>query len=356
MTNRRHARFQPQLIVWLCLLPLSAARAQLRVTVPELSWRAPRGCPSQEEVLAALPRTAQAAGLQIEAVVERSGAGYRLRLRVQGAGQSFERELRSGTCAVLAESTSWLVQLAATRLSTASTPEPAPDASSPATSSAEAPANAVSSSLVAAESADEVAPAVHLNAGPPETTNVDPHRLAAVSGGSREREGAHFQVGLGAAATDLGFRGLSPHLALDLAVALADWRLGVRLGVLLHPEITVADDAAVDLRTDAAQVFGCRLWALQAARVGPCITLSALRSVAHTRGLTGRDDEAASWLAAGPGVTLQLRIAQAVLVHLELGAWAALTPRPSFEVSDSTLARAGTLAGYARLGAGYELW
>jgi hypothetical protein len=53
---------------------------------------------------------------------------------------------------------------------------------------------------------------------------------------------------------------------------------------------------------------------------------------------------------------LQLRVTRAVLVAAEIGAWAALSPRPSFEVSDSTLARAGTLAGYARLGASYELW
>jgi hypothetical protein len=169
-------------------------------------------------------------------------------------------------------------------------------------------------------------------------------------------ERSSLRLGFGAAMIEAGLSGVAPHFALDLSLALAEWSIGLRVGALLHPVLRVAEAAEVDLQTNAGQVLGCRYWNVARVLIGPCMVVSALRTSADSTGLTGRQTSSASWLAGGPALQLQLRVMRSVLLGIEIGAWAALTPRPSFEVAGNTVARAGTLAGYSRLGAAYELW
>jgi hypothetical protein len=310
---REHGWWRLALV--LCALPLTAAGQG-----GQLRWRAPAGCPTEDAVARALADVPGAAGLDIVGTVSSDGPGYRLQLRVHGQGQSFERELTADSCGVLAESCVWLVQLAITQLSAAkeatraTVPVPAPP--------------------------------------PPEIT----HRAAADADGGNASAALHVLLGLSAAVADIGLSGVSPHLALDGALQRAGWSVGLRLGVLLHPRLDVAGSAEVALHTYAAQLLGCRRWDVSVLALGPCVTVSALHTVARTRGLTGSESSAGTWLAAGPALSVQLRLVRALLLAAEVGAWATLSPRPSFEVSGRAPAQAETLAGYARLGIAYEIW
>ncbi|HTU56979.1 MAG TPA: hypothetical protein VMF89_01075, partial [Polyangiales bacterium] len=341
--------------------------------------------------------------------------GYRLRLRVDGAAQSFERELSAGTCEVLVESAVFLVELAGSQLTAAdastqseaerarslSERDPArgqslderdsartrKGASARPTSERAAARGQASDERESArtrenganarpsdereaareQSADALeiargeAPAREpelISTDLPETTHrapVDSHP-AADGGDDVLAQTFSLRLGFGAAMIEAGLSGVSPHFALDLSLALAEWSIGLRVGALLHPLLRVAEGAEVDLQTNTAQLIGCRDWEVARVLIGPCMVLSALRTSADSTGLTGQRTSSASWLAAGPALHVQLRVVRSVLLGVELGAWATLTPRPSFEVAGNTLARAGTLAGYARVGAAYELW
>jgi hypothetical protein len=308
-----------------CWLPLLAA-AQDRGSP---RWQAPSGCPTQLEVERSLSQVDGAAALFVDAAVERDGTGYRLRLRVRGDAQSFERQLRADSCELLAESAVFLVKLASSQLSAA---EVEPALREPEQAEALRAPELVSSAL-------------------PETTHHAP--LTAADGRAPT---ASLRLGFGAAMIEAGLSGVTPHLAFDLSLGIADWSVGLRLGALLHPALRVGEGAEIDLQTNAAQLLGCRYWDLASVLIGPCLALSALHTSADSQGLTGQQTSSATWLSAGPALSLQLRLVRAVLLGVEIGAWAALSPRPSFEVAGNTVARAGTLAGYARLGAAYELW
>jgi hypothetical protein len=311
--RRRQACYGLSITVIICSLTLSAAA--------EVRWQAPAGCPTQIDVERSLSRLANdsAERLSVHAAVEREETGYHLRLQVRGEGRSFERELQAEACDVLVDTMVFLVELAGAQLAAAAKEHPAEEP------------ELVSTSV-------------------PETVHQQP--ADAASGSSRTT----LRLGAGASMIEAGLSGVSPHLALDLSLGLASWSVGLRLGALLHPVLRLADGAQVDLQTNAAQLLGCRYWDVASVLIGPCIALSALRTTARSTGLTGSDTRSANWLASGPALSLQVRLAGALLMGIEIGAWAALSPRPSFEVAGTTVARAGTLAGYARLGAAYEMW
>jgi hypothetical protein len=361
-----------------------------------LRWQAPRGCPTQQEVERSLARVESAEQLSVDAVVERDAQGYRLRLRVDGVGQRFERELSAESCEVLVESAVFLVELAGSQL-TAAAPKAgraprvraggrgrasgsdaavraddrdrvsgadeaaAREAERGRTTGSDAAARgrAGVSDIAAREAArsDVVEPEL-LSTALPETTHRAPvdSRTAAGGGDVALPQTSSLRLGFGAAVIEAGLNGVAPHFALDLSWALAEWSIGLRVGALLHPVLRVAEAAEVDLQTNAGQLLGCRYWDVARVLIGPCMVVSALRTSAESTGLTGQQSSSATWLAAGPALQLQLRVMRSVLLGIEIGAWAAVTPRPSFEVAGNTVARAGTLAGYARLGAAYELW
>ena len=329
-----------------CSLQLVAAAEDLA----QVHWRAPSGCPTQREVERLLAGVQSAAGLSVNAAVERDAHGYHLRLRVQGSGQSFERKLAADSCEVLAQSAVFLVDLAGSQLRAADTK---PEAGALVRA---VPARALDRGA-SSEAADASAREPELmSTQAPETTHHAPVGSRSAADGGEPVPGSSLRLGFGVAMIDAGLSGVTPHLALDLSLGHAAWSVGLRLGALLHPTLRVAEDADVALQTNAAQLLGCRHWDVASVLIGPCLALSALRTTADSTGLTGQQRSSANWLSAGPALQLQLRLVHRVLLGIEIGAWAALTPRPSFEVAGTTLARAGTLAGYARLGAAYELW
>jgi hypothetical protein len=341
-------------------LPLLAAAQP----AGSLRWRAPSGCPSHAEIARMLPPEAEA--LELDGEIVQEGRGYRLRLSARGGGHRFERTLRAETCDVLGESAVWLVQLASTQLSAAGDLDapgagardvPAADPDSRAAAQGSAAADSARGQDDAAQDGSPAGPSEveYLSTGAPAITHDAAATSAAESGDDSDRAGLRCQLGLGAAATELGLSGLTPHLALDVMLALADWSFGVRLGMLLHPKLRVSDGASVDLSTSAAQLLGCRLWDTGRLRLGPCGSLNALHTSARTTGLRGGEESSATWLTAGAALVLYVRVARAVLLGAELGGWAALTARPSFEVAGTTLAQAGTLSGYARLAVLYEI-
>jgi hypothetical protein len=338
--TRRPGGYGLWIIALVCWLPLSAAAEE----PGSVRWHAPGDCPTQQQVEHLLSRVDSAARLSVDAAVERDQAGYRLRLRVRGTGRSFERELAAESCELLAESAVFLVELAGSQLSAAGVAPKQVEATEPAARTDAAPEHAES----AVREPELVSSAV------PETTRRAPDESqAAADGGER---GPSLRLGFGAAMIEAGLSGVTPHLAIDLSLGISDWSVGLRLGALLHPALRVAEGAEVDLQTNAAQLLGCRYWDVASVLIGPCLALSALHTSAHSTGLTGQQTSSATWLSAGPALSLQLRVVWALLLGIEIGAWAALSPRPSFEVEGNTVARAGTLAGYARLGAAYELW
>ncbi|HKU38611.1 MAG TPA: hypothetical protein VJR89_10705 [Polyangiales bacterium] len=276
------------MILWLVLLWLSSAQA---AAASELlvDWSAPPECPAQDEVVSHVERAlGEGAKVNLTAIVRvtRFAGGYRAQLNLTSSAGFGDRELEDSRCEVLAESVALVIALSASR-STVEHGELAPDAQD--------------SGLTIA-----LSPLVSASAGPLP------------------------KVALGAGLT-FALEGLAS-LRLELGATYHAKQSSTFDGSALDDGITAG--GRFDLLRFGARV--CRLWALGATELGPCLG-AQLHRIAG-KGFGGMRSSPGHSLAWGPalGAFGRLRLWPHFALSLALDAALPLS-RQRFVFSDAGL-------------------
>jgi hypothetical protein len=327
-----------------------AVYAQDRTAPVSLTWHAPVGCPTQQDVIAQLERSEPALpALTIDARIARARDDFVLSLNVVQSGQRFERKLHGAACALLAESAVWLVRLAASQFNAA---RGADDLSGPSTSStanAEAPERDATSLQSTRASAPRAAAATSSPSRQRATVNRE---QAPTHADSRTR--IDYRVGLGLGLIALGLGGPAPAGSAVLGADFESFDIELRTSIVFHPSLDVAT-AEVTPRTFQLLLSGCTAWGNAWLRAGPCAVASTQLTFVAEEGLVHARTATALWLNAGAAGRLRLRIDTAWSLTLEAGLTFALTPRPDIQVNETSLARATRATSYVQLGSAIEL-
>jgi hypothetical protein len=339
------------MLAWLSCLSLGqSARAEAPL---KLTWHAPPECPSAAQLIALLKRRHPVLpALVIAGAIAREGDEFVLRLELT-ASERFERTLRASDCQLLTESAAWLIELAATQQ-----PQDAPQAGA-AGRTGEPASGTQPAVAVRAPAAGTLAAigGARTRVPQPEPARELVHAAAEVANPSdAPRPPLHSRVGLGVGLLAVGLSGPAPDVSLDAGIMPHPLAIELRLAAAFHPSRAIDAHAEVSFRTLYALTALCIEWQAGPWLGGPCGLLATLVTFSDGRGLLATRSESAFWLAAGLAGRFGLRIDTRWRITAELGALLALTLRPSFEVSNQTVARVGLANGYGRLGTSFEFW
>jgi hypothetical protein len=159
------------------------------------------------------------------------------------------------------------------------------------------------------------------------------------------RWGVMVSLGFGV----VGLTGVAPDAALGVALRLAQWDVGLRVGMLFHPSLALAEAAELGLRSAYLQLYGCRAWRRGPLRTGPCAVVGSYVTFVTARGLEAPRAQSELWASAGGAWQVALSVSAALTLGLEAGFTAALSARPSYHVSGADVTRVDPVAGYGRL-------
>jgi len=366
-------------MAWLALVAaggaslLIAPSTTLAREARQLVWIAPAGCPNADDLRALLTRAgSEARALDVHGVIRLQSGHYRLELRVDGGAQRFARSLRSPDCGLLAESAVWLIELAATELASsaarqggtqsaagsgdAATQTGRPDGSTTAPRRKAALEAARSSELAAdrASRRGEDSAPIYLDQSPPAVTRERDTGRGEEADDTDEAPQLAAGVGFGVAG--LGLTGAAPELSVSLEMRQRARRLGLRVETVLHPTLELESRASVSLRSSALTLYACTDFRHARLRTGPCALVQGWVTSVGPRGLRNASSDTALWANSGGSWHLLLELHPLSQLSLEVGLTVGLSSRPSFAVSDTTVALAAPVAGYVRAGYYVDLW
>ena len=285
----------------------------------QLSWQAPVGCPSAEQVRDAALRTASHAArrepLEADVRVEH-GERWAVIIRTRRAGvPAAERRLEATSCSALADATAVILALALI-----------PEAPGPAPAAAPAPVSVPEADRAHAPEADR--------------THVD-----TVS--------AHSVAASASLATDAN---TLPAPALGGRAALA-WtpgpaRIELSGGYFSDQSKTTATSpAGATFALLVAGGRGCWAVARGAVELSPCLGAEVAMVKARGFGAANNYDASAAWLAAAGGALLRVPVASWLALRADADAVVPLS-RPTFVVEgDGAVHRPASLGVRAAIGA-----
>ena len=344
---------------FLLLLGASNARAHDAI----LTWKADDECPPAATVQSRVTERIREAGRatdsldEVRAVVEREGDHFALSLSLHRGPHEVRRRLVAPTCEELVEALVWLVAIGAARS------EPVVDEGPPKEREA-----AATPSLVGAElsqpPAELAAQPVAEQKEPPLSEPAAPaqvrERVQAAAGpvpaaGRRGRRGpTWFRASLGAGIWSAHLPGPQPQMLLGAGVGLGLFYLELRFSHIFERSTRFGEDGRASIRGEALTLLGCTLFtAGRRGRLGPCLSLAGMHSVAAAYGTTDPARGAYTWLLAGAGVQAALTLWGPLALIVDLGLGIPLRARPSFSVAgQGEVARASWLAEQGSLAIG----
>lgn len=281
-----------------------------------LEWSAPHECPDRPEVLAALrqhwPEGGQTSRLRARARVVRDGAGFHLKLDLEGDAGRARRTLSDPDCAALAEAAAVLIALALENRDTTGTQEPAEDASLPPS-----PDDAASSEF-------------------------------------------HLQLTASGRA-DFGTFPQQPALGIQAQLAARIDRLYVALGATYWTPRTASSASYPSAQLSGSGLISDLSIGVDATArpvvLTPQLNLEVGRLEAEAFGIAGPEQSSTLWIAFGPAASLAVSVLDDWSIALELAGlvtayrahWLVRTPSgdvPAF-VSSSLVLRLAVRIGYA---------
>jgi len=267
----------PGLVIALSLSSLPRpARAQDALA---LTWSAPPGCPSRDDVVARVARlrpglARDASGLRATATVTPTARGrWRVRLRTEVHGDAGERSLEGRTCALLADATAVVLALAYDAL-----PEAPPAGDHPS----------LPESVVQVDDPESARPRPPTAPPPP----PPPSR--------------HLVLGIDAAVDPAAFAGTA--VALALHGALERGALRVELALSQQLPTTLAGARAgtgAEVLATTLTARACAVRARPVVSIGLCAAATGGVMWAAAFGLQRNDVAAWPWAAAGGGASLR---------------------------------------------------
>lgn len=306
------ARCRVFALVWLCGL-VAAVPAWARAEAVVLTWNAPPGCSSADDVLTRVRKLTSSAKLpegQLHAeatVAPREHGRLHLQLRVRAGRLVGERAIDGRTCDDLAGATAVVLSL----LLRSAEPLRGGEL--------EVRDTAVRDDVGGTPSTPR-ATDIGQRAGPPETARATEATEARPETTSEEPAAAHtsrhWRYALQLPLVALGVGPLpGPSFGVSLAggVLWERWSLLAESSFWLTQALTATDQAGVGAEVHRVEgaVRGCRAFPLGRLEVAPCLRMSVLHlwargSGEHVAAQTART----SWLAVGAGVQLRYPIAR----------------------------------------------
>ena len=392
---RTRARSAAQLTaVVLSLVAPTRSAAEL----VDLHWSAPDACPRGSHVqtrVASLVSQARAlrTNLRADAKVSRRGSRYALELSLTAPNFAAQRKLEAARCASIADAAAWLIAIALD-------PELADEAGQESGPRIDARVRDTTATGAPAHPTEVLTPAGESSPGETAAT-----RTGASEGEREQRIGAAGAVdpaGATRRSDSVSDTALPAQAQVDhrdpRATAAATprrlwrsrlrdaprwWRAGVFTGVfdaqLPAPQAAVGVQGGIGLgplltrlhgswmfaRTRAfetgarAEVWSqelgaavCAQWG-GAVRGGPCVTMSAYRSLGMAVGVREPRTQALYWGALGPSLQLGWTFTRAIELIAESGVQLPITARPRFTLEEvGEVGPARPLSVYARVGFG----
>lgn len=343
------------------LLALTAVEA--RADAVRLEWSAPHGCPRVNEVRARVNARARALHLATESLfvrgeVRQERAGFRLKLSIEDAGHHAERELVSPSCTELVDALAWLVTIGALRPGAVRSDDSAAGRAAAALpgdgmlASQPAEATPITSRL------QEVAPEQPTAPTPPVVAPAPASARAAEPMREPGRRRSHpwwYRTAVFAGLWSNDLPGPQAELAGDFGVGVGLLLIELRYSHLFARAQHFADDRAVRIQGQALRVHGCALFpaAKARARLGPCLGVMGLYSVAHARGIASPQRGTFFSFRGGIAAQASLRLLRRLELIAEAGLGLPLGARPGFTVAGyGEVARASRLSVQASLALG----
>ena len=330
----------------LCWSALPNVAAFADVQPSGLSWNAPVGCPTSADVRALLSRAREdTRNLMVHAVINAEAQEYVLDLRVRDDAQRFTRTLRASDCDALAQSAVWLIELAAVQLTSKPAQPRGADSMALADSAwqADRPVSTVTS-LEAAE---------YLDKSPPSVTH---DRDSAADGSNESAAEIVFAASAAAGVVGVGLTGAAPELSIAFDAQQRRLHASVRVGAVLHGPLMLEQQASLSFHSAFVELAVCDELTRGRWRTGPCAAVEGWLTFVGHDGLRDGRSESAPWLNAGGLWRLLVELHPALQLSVELGVSAGLSARPSFAVSERSVAQVAPVAGHARIAYGLRLW
>lgn len=328
----------------------------------ELEWRAPRGCPDADRVLATIdrlvgPRASSTGSTEpwarVRAVVHAQPEGFRMELHTQHGGATEQRTLAAPRCDALADAAALIVAVAlrpietATSVPTLASEDPRPGAtiSEPPSSTApprrSAPARVGPPSSVASRSSASAEPPR------PGTTADAAVRRRAIGGALAVMAGPGF--------------GALPGVAAQLSAALAlrgrRWRAELA-GAYWFPRTDASTGRpTVEIGLATGALRGCYVPRVRRLELPLCAGLEAgaMRGEGRGSGVVSRPSRA-PWVAAHAGSGLVVPLGAFTALRLSVDALVALA-QPAFDlrIADARVELYRAPPAGVRAAAGFEL-
>jgi len=320
---------------WIFVCASGGVLAQASEPSLELSWQAPRECPTRLEVLdrvrAHVPAIESSPQrLQAFASVTRSGAGYSLVLALRGIDLVAQKQLEVDSCAAAADAAALLIALALDpNAGAVRAPEEAPAALGEPDPASATPAEAAPQ-VPAAGTTDET-PGAPPEPGRPQTRAPAPPTAPLRIEQPAAAEGAPLELAftLGAAvALDVGMLPQAPAWGLNPWLALSIARLRLAMGAWLW----LPGEARLD-RLEANATGGAVGgdlsigYELRQSRwlLAPYGVVELLRLRISTTGISDPDSAAATSVGLGPGLHGSYRLTHELRVTADTCAILPLT-------------------------------
>jgi hypothetical protein len=313
-----------------------SAEAWAKPFALELDWNAPEGCPSAENVLAAIhqlmgaPEVQGAPTLSVRGDIERHAAALTLKLGWRTDSMQAERTMESSSCDELARAAALVVALAA----------------DPGAIQAP-PADAASQPLQAAESAmatEKVAPEQAATASKAQPARVQPSSFVMAqqaeqvdsSSPSDLRPDTSTAARLTASAKLALDVGSLPHTAEGVALGFG-WRQGPAAiqaeAALYLPQHKSVTEGSAQLWLGTFSARPCFSWSFARLRLAPCAVVELDLLVGQGEGIDFRQRGAAWFPRFGGGVGLGYPLSRQIAWITE--GWLLAAPwRPTFVIQD----------------------
>jgi hypothetical protein len=302
----------------------------------------------------------------VQASVEREPGRFALELWLRKGDQQVRRRLVAPTCKELVEAVVWLATIGAERAQrVVRTPDEEDDTGEGASSlGARTETPTVASDPAQAASAAKLPSAAAQ--GPPRRDEppaqpnssaaqvVAPRAVTRSTTRSPGREPVWYRLSLGTGVW-------SDQLPRPQAQLIAGAGLGVgllffelRFVHLFAASVRFGEERSTSIRSEALTALGCTLFHAGArARLGPCLQMTGMHSVADARGTTNPERGRYNWLLGAAAAQAALILRPPLELIAELGVGIPLGPRPSFSiVGHGEVARASRLTEQASLAIG----
>ncbi len=354
-----------------------------------LTWTAPSGCPTKEDVVAEVDRLLGASGarpakpIQVSASVTKETTGaFRVRLATPAAGGPRTREVKGASCDAVANVTAVILALmvdpsAAIAVAPSAAPSPSATPAPPSDPTLSTPLPAPSPVPTISTSADGSSTATSVvspTAPPPFSSYELPSKPPILASSSSSPAGPTptgsaravvqspppIAFGVSAAALlDVGsLPGVAPGFEGAGALLFGAYRL--ELGVSAFPDqtATLSDLPSAGGRIGLVAGFAraCRdifpfIQKNQHFELSPCVAFELGRLHAKGFGVESPDEGEALWLAARVGASFVWRPQQRFALSVQAGAVFPFS-RPSFTIEGAgAVFRSSTVAGRFSFGA-----